>query len=177
MRLPTSSATRSPLCRPACRSPAATAVDCCATSRQVIRLVPQTSASPSGFLAAASDTIAQMLPGRSQNAGTTRSPKRASSRMAGMESCDQSLVEASSLESDSTGAESDSSANFLFEHALFGKPVSTFPDHALALRLHAVDMFRTRESAGAHVGGIALDRGLDHGCEVAIAADKFRRPR
>jgi len=61
----------------------------------VIRLSPQTSASPSGFLAAASDTIAQMLLGRWQNAGTTRSPKRVSSRMAGMEACDQSIVEAS----------------------------------------------------------------------------------
>jgi hypothetical protein len=48
-------------------------------------MMPQTSASPSGFLAAASETIAQMLLGRSQNVGTTRSPKRASSRMAGME--------------------------------------------------------------------------------------------
>src|SRR5712664_3774755 len=47
----------------------------------------------------------------------------------------------------------------------------------LALRLHAVDMFRTRESAGTYVGGITLDRGLDHRCEIAVAADKFRRPR
>src|ERR1700736_5239058 len=58
-----------------------------------------------------------------------------------------------------------------------GKPVSTFPDHALALRLHAVDMFRTRKSAGAHVDGVALDRGFDHRDEIAVAADKFGRPR
>jgi hypothetical protein len=54
------------------------------TSRQFIRRSPQTSASPSGFRAAASDTIAQMLPGRWQNAGTRRSAKRDSSRIAGM---------------------------------------------------------------------------------------------
>ena len=36
--------------------------------------------------------IAQMLAGRSQNAGTTRSPKRVSCRMAGMEYCDQSIA-------------------------------------------------------------------------------------
>src|ERR1700682_2823523 len=141
MRLPSSSPTRSPPRRPIFRNPAATHADCCTTSRHVIRLSPQTSASPSGFLAAASDTIAQMLLGRSQNAGTTRSPKRVSSRMAGIEYCDQSIW----------------------------KP--------LALGLHAIDMFRTWESAGAHVGGIALDRGFDHGCEIAVAADKFRRPR
>jgi hypothetical protein len=40
----------------------------------------------------------------------------------------------SAPESDSTGAESDSGVIFLFEHDLFGKPVSTFPDHALEWR-------------------------------------------
>ena len=76
----------------ASRNPAAICADCRATSRQLIRAAPQTSASPSGFLAAASATIAQMLLGRSQNAGTTRSPKRGSSRIAGMECCDQSIA-------------------------------------------------------------------------------------
>src|SRR5258706_12777853 len=91
MRLPSRSATRSPLCKPIFRNPVAICADCCATSRHVIRLMPQTKASPSGFLDAASDTIAQMLLGRSQNVGTTRSPKRASSCMAGIEYCDQSM--------------------------------------------------------------------------------------
>ena len=54
-------------------------------------LSPQTSASPSGFRATASAIIAQMLFGRSQNAGTMRSPKRGSSRIGGMECCDQSI--------------------------------------------------------------------------------------
>ena len=76
----------------ASETPPRSLADCCATSRQVIRRSPQTSASPSGFRAAASATIAQMLFGRSQNAGTTRSPKRASSRIAGMECCDQSIA-------------------------------------------------------------------------------------
>jgi hypothetical protein len=67
-------------------------VDCSATSRQVIRVTPQTSASPSEFFKTASATIAQMFLGRWQNAGTTRSPKRASSCMAGIETCDQSIV-------------------------------------------------------------------------------------
>src|SRR5258705_13145117 len=57
------------------------------------------------------------------------------------------------------------------------EPVSTFPDHALALRLHAIDMFRARESAGANVLRIALNRGLDHRPEIAVAADEFRGPR
>ena len=34
------------------------------------------------------------------------------------------------LQSDSTEVESNCSGIFLFEHGLFGKPVSTFPDHA-----------------------------------------------
>ena len=41
-----------------------------------------------------------------------------------------------------------------------------------ALRLHPVNMFRARERAGAHVGGIALDRSLDHRAEIAVAADR-----
>src|SRR5436190_13126229 len=106
-----------------------------------MRLMPQTSASPSGFLAAASETIPQMLFGRSQNVGTTRSPKRASSCMAGTEYCDQSIA-ASQPGPDPTGVESGASVIFLFEHDLFGKPISTFTDDALALRLHAIDMFR-----------------------------------
>src|SRR5438105_6551151 len=142
MRLPSSSAMRSPLCKPSLRSPAAICAECCATSRQLIRRSPQTSASPSGFLDAASETIAQMLLGRSQKAGTTRSPKRASSCMAGMEYCDQSM----------------------------SRLISAF-------RLHAVDVFRAREGARAHVFGIALDRRLDHRTEVAVAADEFRSSR
>jgi hypothetical protein len=66
------------------RRPAATSADRCTTSRQFSLTSPQTSASPSGFFDAASDTIAQMLLGRSPNTGTTRSPKRACSCMAGM---------------------------------------------------------------------------------------------
>src|SRR5512140_2773232 len=46
----------------------------------------------------------------------------------------------------------------------------------LRLCLHAVNMLRPRESAGADVGRIALDRRLDHRAEVAIAADEFRGP-
>jgi hypothetical protein len=57
-----------------------------------MRRTPQTSASPSGFRAAAAEIMAQRLAGRWQNAGTTRSPKRASSRIAGIEYCDQSIV-------------------------------------------------------------------------------------
>src|SRR5450756_1781362 len=59
-------------------------------------------------------------------------------------------------------------------------PNDSYPvksDRLLALRLHAIDMFRTRESAGAHVGGIALDRGLDHRAEIAVAANELRYPR
>src|ERR1700680_4538345 len=55
-----------------------------------------------------------------------------------------------SLESDSTKVESDSSVVFLFEHDLFGKPVSTFPDHALAYhgRLGEVENRRNSPSRG-----------------------------
>jgi len=52
----------------------------------------QMMASPSGLRAAASAIIAQTLAGRSTKAGTTRSPKRASSRIGGMEDCDQSMA-------------------------------------------------------------------------------------
>ena len=43
------------------------------------------------FCAAACAIIAQMLFGRSQKTGTMRSPKRGSSRIAGMKGCDQSI--------------------------------------------------------------------------------------
>jgi hypothetical protein len=56
------------------------------------RVAPQTSASPSPFRATASATIAGMLLGRSKKAGTIRSLKRGSSRVAGMECCDQSMA-------------------------------------------------------------------------------------
>src|ERR1700727_3299679 len=45
------------------------------------------------------------------------------------------------------------------------------------LRLHTVNMLRSRESARTNVGRIALDRRLDHRAEIAVAADKFRGPR
>jgi hypothetical protein len=66
--------------------------DCATASRQLSRFSPQMIASPSGLRAAASAIIAQMLTGRSAKAGTTRSPKRASSRIGGMEECDQSMA-------------------------------------------------------------------------------------
>ena len=88
-------------------------------------------------------TIAQMLSGRSQKAGTTRSPKRASSRIGG---------------------------NGVL------RPVHRLASPLSAL-LHAVDMFGPGKRAGAHVAGIALDRGFDRGAEIAVAADEFRRPR
>jgi hypothetical protein len=47
---------------------------------------------------------------------------------------------------------------------------------ASAFRLHAIDMLRARKGSGTDVVGIPLDRGFDHGSEVAVAADKFRRP-
>src|SRR5580692_4652222 len=46
-----------------------------------------------------------------------------------------------------------------------------------ALALHAVDMFGTRKGAGTHVGGVALDRRLDHRAEIAVTANEFRRLR
>src|SRR6185369_3380669 len=140
VRLPSSTATRSPRLRPSFPNPAAICADWSATSRHVIRVAPQTSASPSGFRATASATIAGMLLGRSQNAGTIRSPKRGSSRIAGMECCDQSMAPSSAL-------------------------------------LHLVDVLGPRESARAHVAGVALDRRFDRGAELAIAANEFRRPR
>src|SRR6516164_8931245 len=91
MRLPSRIATRSPGLRPSLWKPLAIRCDAVMTSRQLIRLSPQTSASASGFLAAARATISQMLPGRSQNAGTTRSPKRRSRRNAGIGKFDQSI--------------------------------------------------------------------------------------
>src|SRR5216683_4644266 len=56
-----------------------------------MRRSPQISASPSGFRAAALSTISQMLFGRSLNASTTRSPKRASWRIGGIGYADQSI--------------------------------------------------------------------------------------
>ena len=58
------------------------------------------------------------------------------------------------------------------------KPIRSrlFPSLASAFRLHAIDVLRTRKGAGTDVVGIALDRGFDHGSEVAVTADEFRRP-
>ena len=70
---------------PSLRNPAAICRDCSATSRQVIRRSPHTSASPSGFLRRGIRDHRPDAFGRWQNAGTTRSPKRDSSRMGGME--------------------------------------------------------------------------------------------
>src|SRR5260370_16464816 len=48
----------------------------------------------------------------------------------------------------------------LFEHDLFGKPVSTFPDHALAIMRPALAGFlRPRAIVGAN-GAAAVDRQL-----------------
>src|SRR6185437_15127346 len=90
MRLPSRIATRSPRLRPSLAKPVAISRALLTASRQESRLSPHTSASPSPFCAAACSTISQMLFGRSQKAGTTRSPKRASSRMGGMPTFDQS---------------------------------------------------------------------------------------
>src|SRR5712675_2389880 len=61
---------------------------------------------------------------------------------------------------------------------LGGNGIATTPLPRLvsALRLHAVDMLRPRESPGANVGGIALDCSLDHRAEIAVAANELRRP-
>src|SRR5690349_5881542 len=96
MRLPSSTATRSPGTRPSLAKPAASSADCAAASRQLKRRSPQMMASPSGLRAAVSAIIAQMLAGRSTKAGTTRSPKRASSRIGGMEECDDQSMRRSS---------------------------------------------------------------------------------
>src|SRR5450759_3069247 len=63
-------------------------------------------------------------------------------------------TDAATLESDSTGVESDSNVILLFEHDLFGKPASTFPDHALAARrrdgsLQCGALARARSSRGS----------------------------
>src|SRR6201995_5693426 len=92
MRLPSRIATRSPDFSPSLWNPPAMRCDCWMTSRQLIRLSPQTSASAAGFFAAARATMSQILPGRSENTGTTRSPKRCSSRIAGIENFDQSIL-------------------------------------------------------------------------------------
>jgi hypothetical protein len=65
--------------------------------------------------------------------------------------------------------------------ALKSLPRSPLPRRLLPaitsiFRLHAVDMFRPRKGAGTDVVGIALDRSFDHGAEITVSADKFRRP-
>jgi hypothetical protein len=49
------------------------------------------------------------------------------------------------------------SANFLFEHDFFGKPVSTFPDHALVLNAVAMQIV----AVGIEPGLGALDMTAD----------------
>jgi hypothetical protein len=51
----------------------------------------------------------------------------------------------------------------LFEHDLFGKPDSTFPDHALAFGQQGCDIRADRHAAGAADAGAfeAGDRGTE----------------
>src|SRR5581483_5581717 len=75
--------------RPSLPNPAAIRRARSATSRQESRLSPHTSASPSPLRETACSSMAQRFFGRSQKAGTTRSPKRASRRMGGIATFDQ----------------------------------------------------------------------------------------
>jgi hypothetical protein len=56
--------------------------------------------------------------------------------------------------------ESDHDLISLFEHDLFGKPVSTFPDHALDLRRHLMVRRRAGAVSGHRDAGVpAFPRG------------------
>jgi hypothetical protein len=60
------------------------------------------------------------------------------------------------LESDSTALNQTLTLSFFPDHDLFGKPVSTFPDHALASEYHFAGTLTTKSPCDEGAGAASL---------------------